>query len=226
MFISPVNSSNQHSRPSFGIRFSKTDIAKLTKSAKNEEGAAGLPQLYTILDYCDELSGKLAKITEKNISPHGKHYVISVDGKPIAVGDPYEKVFSFFKRTFVGDKSDKNFIRMPFRIFEEKWFANRKIEFIPSNIAYRKEKLPIQLSEPQKIKPYNVVKEFYATGGDPVMISNIEILSKEKTESGRAELDAISEKLTQNSRKLFDKKRKIAQKEIEKQKERPEIYKL
>ena len=172
-----VSSNNQ---PHFEAQFPKTDMVKLIKSAKMEERAAGVPKLYTLIEYLyAEIPGKVAKIINK-----GDYKVIKIDGRPVFKTDTAKSHFQVLKEFLVGEHSLDRIIRIPDRIFENRWFENRSVKenvvrdyvFVPEKPVYT----PVITEE---IKPYNITKEAYNVSKSrkkKVEISNIEILSKEK----------------------------------------------
>ena len=132
MYVLPIGVNTDCRKPQFTARFSEKEIIKLTDEARGVEKAAGLPQLYTLLKYADEIGGKVARFADKNFSDSplkvSTKKVLDIDGRTKLVADKgWESSFSVLKRFLVGEKSTMDMIKMPEHIFEHEWWKNRKV---------------------------------------------------------------------------------------------------
>lgn len=234
MQVTPVSSfksnTNNNYNPHFQAKLSLSDIDLLVKEAKMYHDASSLPKLYVLLDYLNEIPGKLAKIKQKK-----NFNEVIIDGKSVyRTNNKVDDLYSTLKGFLVGNESLKNYIRMPENIFVQKWWSKRNInEKVLEGFAYTPPTKTVSKSSSRKMiqeKPYYVKKENFSTKeeykGEEIKLSNIEILALEKNENGRAQLDGIAEKLNDKSLKIFNRKREAARTEIENQRKNPKIYKF
>ena len=244
--VSVAQNYNNSNRQNFTARFPEKEIVSLAKDAKETYGAAGIPMLDILLGYLEKIGGKIAHIkskkTEGVLGCTVKNKALAIDNKIVLEGDEYSSGIDLLKNHLVGEPAYdmQDFVPMPERIFEWKWFGQGtrdKEELLrhalPSKtpktkkvIDWSKEKITSPAPEiavleekVEHIKPYSVVKEIYRNKkGQKVLISNIDILSKSKTEEGIEELNKIEQNLNKTYKEIFAQKRDAAKLEIEKQK--------
>lgn len=227
--IGTIQNYSNLNRQNFTARFPEKEIVSLAKDAKETYGAAGIPMLDILLGYLEKIGGKIAHIkskkTEGVLGCTVKNKVLAIDNKIVIEGDEYSSGIDLLKNHLVGEPAFdmQDFVPMPERIFEWKWFGQGtrdEKELLQHALPSKNPKVIATLEKNIKnIKPYSVVKEIYRNKkGQKVLISNIDILSKSRTEEGIEELNKIEQNLNKTYKEIFAQKREAAKLEIEKQK--------
>jgi hypothetical protein len=212
MYITPIGVNANYKRPTFGVLFNKSEIQHLASNSIEQVNKAGIPQLYTLLEYMEELSGKLASIIEKKGDKPNSvaERVLTIDGKPVSSSkDPKTTNFNLLKEYLVGDNEKSDHLRMPPNVFNIKWWENRHVkEEMLGKFEYD------SAIESMMADALNTKVISYETkdGKGSVKLSNIDFIGLEKTEAGRDILDEMQSKLTDEAASLFSLKRKVARK--------------
>ena len=126
MKISPINNIQNNKQQNFKARFSAKDINSVLSDIKCFD-ADLYPKLYTLLERVSELPGKVAKFVPSD--RFGNTWQVHIDGESISRAFQFKSRYSALYSSIV--KHDGNIIkiseivRMPERIFEQKWWANR-----------------------------------------------------------------------------------------------------
>lgn len=130
MNIMPINCTDCPKGTNFRAKFSKADIEAFVEATQYYINAAdrpaAIPKLYTMLKYFEELPGKFAKISQKNEATK-KYGIIYEYG---IIGEGYN-AYQALKDAAVELSSNRNnsyVIKMPPRIFEMEWWANRHVK--------------------------------------------------------------------------------------------------
>ena len=226
MHISPISVNTDYKKPRFEAKFPKKELVSLIDETKLYHDADAIPKLYVLLEYLAEFPGKVAElITKKNLT------TLKVDNKQVGDSNFFATGFETLKELLVGNYSTKQYIRMPERIFEQKWWDNRNVKGNQlMKFAYSENKSPKRKKPfiPKEIKPYDVNKQVYTTpkGRKDIEISNLNILGLQKTEEGRKELDNMARKMTAAARLRFNATREVIQTELSQRNiKHPDIYK-
>ena len=109
------NNYNTSNRQNFNAKFSEKEIVSLAK-------------LDVLLGYLEKIGGKVAhkktKKTEGVLGCTVNNKALAIDNKTVLVGDEYTSGIDLLKDHMVGepDFDMQDFVRMPERIFESRWF--------------------------------------------------------------------------------------------------------
>lgn len=124
MNVQPINKTN-----SFRARFPKSDLNQLIKRA--DSTVAGMPKLYTMIDFLDKLPGKRAQFLIKEDNTHLNKvytsifdYTLRIDGR--IVGYSAKDNWSALSNACIDDTMPQfgKHIHMPRSVFENKWWNN------------------------------------------------------------------------------------------------------
>ena len=126
MKILPINNIQNNKQQNFKAKFSAKDINAVL-SEINGYDADLYPKLYTLLERVNELPGKTAEFVPTDI--WNNFWQVHIDGKSISRAFQFISRYNALYSSIV--RHDDNIIkysdtvRMPARIFEQKWWANR-----------------------------------------------------------------------------------------------------
>lgn len=119
MRIAPIN----NSQPKFGTKLSlkKVDINTMVGEALEHDKNAGIPKLYTLLQYLKKMPDETAEFS-KLAGLNYNHYQLRINNKLVQEGrDTYEILYNF---TTPKKTEDGKIIPMPTSIFEDDWWKN------------------------------------------------------------------------------------------------------
>lgn len=126
MKILPINNIQNNKQQNFKAKFSAKDINVLLDEIKGYD-ADLYPKLYTLLERVNELPGKNAKFVPAD--DYGNYWQLHIDGKSISKAFQFINKYSALYSSLVKHKDNiikySDIVRMPERIFEQKWWKNR-----------------------------------------------------------------------------------------------------
>ena len=126
MKIMPINNIQNNKQQNFKARFSAKDINSLLSEINNHD-ADLYPKVYTLLERVNELQGKIAKFVPTDEFCNA--WQLHIDGKSISKTFQFKNRYSALYSSVVKHDGtiikDSDIVRMPERIFEQKWWTNR-----------------------------------------------------------------------------------------------------
>ena len=126
MKISPINNTQNNKQQNFKAKFSAKDINNVLSEVKGYD-ADLYPKLYTLLERVNELPGKTANFVPTD--EFGNAWQVHIDGKSMSKSFQFKNRYNALYRSVVNNDSNiikhSDIVRMPERIFEQKWWANR-----------------------------------------------------------------------------------------------------
>ena len=115
--------------PAFCARFSRKNVDMLIENAKASK-PENIPQLYTMLEYLDELPGRELRFETKD---YAGQYTLANDyrtrvylgGIQLGEAKGLRNYFGALFNACVKNEAQAEHLRMPERIFEQQWWNNR-----------------------------------------------------------------------------------------------------
>lgn len=137
MHISPVNNNHLQSKPNFRACFKRQEIINMIKEAQTINTPEGMPVLYTLLKFVkEEIPGNIAELKRGTITkvqcsntPTDVIFLMTDNVRRHGHSEKHSLVSALMDMCVKKDKSTAHsqFVRMPERIFEDMYWANRHV---------------------------------------------------------------------------------------------------